>query len=76
MIFKGWAESPGAALAFAGSFYLLLVGSKALLACAFGRMTFLRSSAFRAVQRVLGILLCLFGLSLLREGLTLFGIIS
>ena len=76
MLFKAWGQNPAAALAFLGSFYLLLVGSKVLLACAVGRLTFLSSGAYRNILRALGLLLCLFGLSLLSEGLTLCGILS
>ena len=76
MIFKGWGQSPAAALAFLGSFYLLLVGSKALLACVVGRLTVLRSRAYQAILRTLALLLCLFGLCLVYEGFTLCGLIS
>ena len=77
MIFKAWGQSQGAALAFVGSFYLLLVGSKVLLACAVGRMsTFLSSAAYRNILRILAFLLCLFGGSLVYEGLTLCGVIG
>ena len=74
MLFKAWNQSPAAPLAFLGSFYLLLVGSKVLLACAAGRMTFLGSRGYRIILRILGLLLCLFGLSLVKEGLTLCGL--
>jgi len=76
MIFKALGQSPAAPLAFLGSFYLLLVGSKALLACAVGRLMFLRGRGYRIILRILAILLCLFGLSLVYEGLTIFGLIS
>lgn len=76
MIFKAWGQSPAAALAFLGSFYLLLVGSKVLLACVVGRLTFLSSAAYRNILRTLALLLCLFGLSLVKEGLTLCGFIT
>ena len=75
MIFKGWGQSPAAPLAFLGSFYLLLVGSKVLLACGVGRMTFLGGRGYRTTLRFLGLLLCLFGLSLVYEGLSLCGLI-
>jgi threonine/homoserine/homoserine lactone efflux protein len=75
MIFKAWGQSPAAALAFLGSFYLLLVGSKVLLACVVGRLTFLGSRAYRNILRTLAFLLCLFGLSLVYEGLTLCGLV-
>ena len=77
MILKAWSQSQGAALVFVGSFYLLLVGSKVLLACAVGRMSaFLSSGVYRTVLRILAFLLCLFGLSLLYEGVLLCGVIG
>ena len=74
MIFKAWGQNQAAPLAFLGSFYLLLVGSKVLLAWVIGRMTFLRSRGYRIILRILGLLLCLFGLSLVYEGLALCGV--
>lgn len=76
MVLRAWGQSPAAALVFLGSFYLLLVGSKVLLAWAVGRLTFLSSAAYRNILRTLGLLLCLFGLSLVREGLILCRVIS
>lgn len=75
MILKAWGQNQAAAFVFLGSFYLLLVGSKVLLACAVGRLTFLSSTAYRNILRGLALLLCLFGLSLVYEGLSLCGII-
>lgn len=76
MIFKAWGQSPVAALAFLGSFYLLLVGSKVLLASAVGRLTFVSSRGYQITLRTLALLLCLFGLSLVYEGLSLCGFIT
>ena len=75
ILLKAWDHKQGAPFVFLGSFYLLLVGSKALLACAAGRMVFLGSKGYRITLRVLGLLFCLFGLSLIKEGLTLCGLI-
>lgn len=75
MIFKAWGQHPAAPFAFLGSFYLLLVGSKVLLACGVGRMTFLGSAGYRAALRSIGFLLCIFGISLVYEGLILCGVI-
>lgn len=75
MILKAWGQNQAAAFVFLGSFYLLLVGSKVLLACAVGRLTFLSSTAYRNILRGLALLLCLFGLSLVYEGLSLCGFI-
>ncbi len=73
MLFKAWGQSPAAPVVFLGSFYLLLVGSKALLASVIGRMNFLRGRGYRLTLQMLGLLLCLFGLSLVKEGITLCG---
>lgn len=75
ILLKAWGHNQSAPFAFLGSFYLLLVGSKELLACVAGRMVFLGSKGYRSTLRVLGLLLCLFGLSLIEEGLTLCGLI-
>jgi len=76
MIFKAWGQSPVAPFAFLGSFFLLLVGSKVALACGVGRMTFLGSAGYRAALRAIAFLLCVFGVSLVYEGLILCGVIS
>ncbi|MBC8017614.1 MAG: LysE family translocator [Verrucomicrobia bacterium] len=58
--------------AFIGSFYLSLVGSKITLAIAVGRSkVFLSSRLYLFTMRFIGILLILFAVLLLREGLNL-----
>ncbi len=62
---------------FVLSFYLLLVGSKMLLALLIGRSrSFLTQSTYLWVMRSLGVMLALFGIFLLRDGLTFLGILS
>lgn len=57
---------------FLAAFYLLLVGSKALLAVLVGRSrTLLAGGAYLWTMRVLGALLLLFALLLIRDGLAL-----
>jgi threonine/homoserine/homoserine lactone efflux protein len=66
---KAMAESWLAAAAFLAGFYLLLVGSKALLAVAAARSRgFLAGQAYRLIMRTLGLLLAGFAVLLLREG--------
>jgi threonine/homoserine/homoserine lactone efflux protein len=72
---RAMAASPLAAAAFIGSFYLLLVGSKILLAWAVGRSRgYLADRPYRIIIRVLGALLMLLALLLIRDGLGLVGI--
>ncbi len=57
---------------FVVSFYACLVGSKILLAILVGRSkTALSSRVLTLVFRLIGVLMCVLGLSLLRDGLTL-----
>jgi len=62
------------AAAFIGSFYVLLVGSKILLAVVVGRYrSFLTGRFYLYTMRVLGLILIFFALVLFRDGLNLFG---
>ena len=62
-----------AATAFLAVFYLLLVGSKMLLGLAAGRSReFLRGRAYRLIMRVLGVLLAVFGVLLIYDGVQRF----
>lgn len=64
-------------VAFIGSFYALLVGSKILLAVLVGRSnTFLNGPLYIYTMRFLGIALCFLALLLFRDGLKLLGVIS
>lgn len=66
---RALAHSRLAAATFLGGFYLLLVGSKLLLASLAARARrFLAGRAYRAVMRALAVLLGLFALLLFREG--------
>ena len=65
-----------ALVAFIGSFYLALVGSKIILAMAVGKSRqFLSGKVYLYTQRFLGILLCAFAVVLFKEGLKLLGLI-
>jgi threonine/homoserine/homoserine lactone efflux protein len=66
---KAMTDSRAAACVFIGSFYLLLVGSKLLLALVAGRSRlFLSGPVYRRILQGLGALLVLFGLNMLYEG--------
>lgn len=69
---KAMAQGVGAAAAFLGGFYLLLVGSKVVLAMVTGSSrAFLSGKAYRLTLRLLGLLLWGLALLLLRDGVTL-----
>jgi len=61
-----------AAVAFLGSFYALLVGSKIILALLVSKSKyFLTGSVYIYIMRFLGLILCIFSLALFYEGLQL-----
>ena len=73
---KATAQSWLVAVAFLFGFYLLLVGSKALVALMAGRSRdLLAGRAYRVVMRVLAVLLGFFAVLLFREGLKLLAVI-
>jgi threonine/homoserine/homoserine lactone efflux protein len=74
-ILSALATSPLHAAAFLGSFFFFIVGSKALLArIVDGSRTFLKSSAYRWIMRLLGLLLIVYAVMLLQVGLTSMGL--
>jgi len=74
---KGMAQSWRVAAAFLAGFYLLLVGSKLLVALMAGHSrNLLAGRLYRVVMRILGVLLSLFALLLFREGLKHLGVIG
>jgi len=73
---SGWERRPAAALAFAGGFYVCLVGAQAAAAAAAGGVErWFGGRAYRWLMRGLGALLAIFGFVLIREGLTLLGVL-
>jgi len=69
-------QNVAAPFAFIGSFYVLLVGSKILLAVLIGRSKpFLSGTLYIYTMRLLGLTLCILALLLFRDGLKLLGII-
>ena len=74
-ILKALETSPLHAAAFLGSFFFFIVGSKALLArIVDGSRTFLKSSAYRWIMRLLGLLLIVYAVMLFQAGLTSMGL--
>jgi len=66
-----------AAFAFLGSFYILVIGSKILLAILVGRSKFfLNSTWYIYIMRLLGLALCILALLLFQDGLKLLEIIN
>lgn len=75
LLYKSLAIGMPALFAFITGFYLSLVGSKILLAIGVGRSRhLLRGRFYLYSMRLLGVLLALFALMLLREGLQLLGV--
>jgi threonine/homoserine/homoserine lactone efflux protein len=68
---KGWEQGWSAAGAFLASFYLLLVGSKMVLAWLAGQSRrILTARSYQFTLRSLGLLMIVFAVLLLREGVT------
>jgi len=66
-----------APFAFIGSFYVMLVGSKIILAVLVGRSkSFLSGTLYIYTMRFLGLVLCMLALLLFRDGLKSLGIIN
>jgi threonine/homoserine/homoserine lactone efflux protein len=74
IIYRSIQQHILATLSFVGSFLLLLVGSKVVLALVVGRSrTFLKGRLYIWVMRILGVLLIIFSIVLLRDGFELLG---
>jgi threonine/homoserine/homoserine lactone efflux protein len=67
---RAWEISPGAAAGFIAAFYLLLIGSKVVLAVVTGRSrSFLSGKIYIYTMKALGLALCVLALLLIRDGL-------
>ena len=74
IIYKGIQQHILATVTFVGSFLLLLVGSKVVLAMIVERSrAFLKGSVYFWVMRILGALLIIFSMVLFRDGFELLG---
>ncbi|HEY5996678.1 MAG TPA: LysE family transporter, partial [Candidatus Deferrimicrobiaceae bacterium] len=72
MILKGWAKDPAFALAFVLGLYVCLVSSQMVLAVVAARSrSLLDGKGYLLMMRVLGVLLALFAVLLLKDGMTL-----
>lgn len=66
-----------APVAFIGSFYVMLIGAKILLVVLVGKSkSFLGSTSYTYIMRLLGLALCVLALFLFRDGLKLLGIMG
>ena len=71
---KAMSQSMFAPLAFLGSFYALVVGSKIVIALFFGRSrSFLIGNVYIYTMRLLGFALCVLAIILFRDGFKLLG---
>lgn len=74
IIYRSIQQNILATLSFVGSFLVLLVGSKVVLAMVVERSrSFLKGRLYIWVMRVLGVLLIIFSMVLLRDGIELLG---
>lgn len=76
MLLKGWGEGGGSAAAFLAGFFGCLVGSKLVLATIADRSRGrIGGRGYLLLMRVLGVLLALFALFLLKDGMALLGLL-
>ena len=73
LMLKAFNVKPLAAALFIIPFYCLLVGAKCVVAIVAGRSRhFLKSRAYVYTVRILGLVLCLFGLMFVKDALVYF----
>lgn len=76
LLFKAWDTTAAAAVLFLGAFYLCLIGGKVTIALAAGKSRqFLTGRPFKFFMAFLGVLLAVFAITLLRDGLNMLGVI-
>lgn len=69
---KALNASPASAISFVGGFYVMLLGSKILLALVTEKSrSFLSGPFYKYTLRFLGLLLCVFGIMLIHDGIGL-----
>ena len=74
LISRALVQNVISAFAFIGSFYLVLVGSKIILACVVGRSrSFLTEAIYLSIMKILGLLLLALAVFLFHDGLELLG---
>lgn len=75
LIGKSMHQGNASLFLFIGSFYLLLIGSKVILAILVGKSrNILQGRLYTLVMRLLGLALCLLALILFKDGLQLLGV--
>jgi len=76
LVFKSFNINLGTAVVFILSFYVFLVGSKVMIALLVDKSrNFLKNKYYRRIMRALALVLLLFAVIFIREGLQLFGIL-
>ena len=74
---KAYQDNPVAAFAFITAFYVLLVGSKISIALVVDKSrTILRTKVFVWILRILGLVLLIFAILLIKEGLHYLGLFA
>ena len=77
IIIKAYQANPVAAFAFLIAFYVMLIGSKISIALVVDRSrAFLKNKAFIWTLRILGLVLLIFAILIIWEGMTYLGIIT
>jgi len=77
IIIKAYRNSPVTAFAFILAFYVLLVGSKISIALVVDRSkSFLKNKLFIWTLRILGLVLILFAILLIKEGMNYLGLLG
>jgi len=77
IIVKAMENSFLSATGFIGSFFLFIVGTKAVLAVLVGKSrNFLKGRSYVWIMRILGLLLIVFSMFFFRDGLQYFGILQ
>lgn len=75
LVIKAWQEHVAAPIAFIVPFYVLLVGTKCVVAIISGNSRgFMKSNHYIWAMRLLGCILVVFGVVFIRDGLTYFGV--
>jgi threonine/homoserine/homoserine lactone efflux protein len=76
ILFRSFNISLGTSLVFIVSFYTFLVGSKVLIAILVHKSRdYLKNKNYRWIMRILGLVLLVFAVIFIRDGLKLFGIL-
>lgn len=77
IIIKAYQASPVAAFAFIIAFYVMLIGSKISIALIIDKSrAFLKNKVFIWILRILGLVLLIFAILLIKEGLSYLGLIT